>query len=160
MKKLIIIMASIMVIFIALVVITNIQQKQNVEGNPFGKEKLHSETQKQLNDPLYQNIITPDQLKNDLAAGETKTIYFYSSTCPACKQTSPVVVPMAEDMNIDMELYNLEEFNEGWNDYGIRSTPTFIHFVDGQEVERLENYHQDSSVYSEWLEKVKETPSE
>lgn len=160
MKKLIIIMASIMVIFIALVVITNIQQKQNVEGNPFGKEKLHSETQKQLNDPLYQNIITPDQLKNDLAAGETKTIYFYSSTCPACKQTSPVVVPMAEDMNIDMELYNLEEFNEGWNDYGIRSTPTFIHFVDGQEVERLENYHQDNSVYSEWLEKVKETPSE
>lgn len=160
MKKLIIIMASIMVIFIALVVITNIQQKQNVEGNPFGKEKLHSETQKQLNDPLYQNIITPDQLKNDLAAGETKTIYFYKSTCPACKQTSPVVVPMAEDMNIDMELYNLEEFNEGWNDYGIRSTPTFIHFVDGQEVERLENYHQDSSVYSEWLEKVKETPSE
>ncbi len=160
MKKLIIIMAVIMAIFIALVVITNIQQKQNVEGNPFGKDKLHPETQKQLEDPLYQNIITPNQLEEDLAAGETKTIYFYSSTCPACKQTSPVVVPMAEEMGIDMELYNLEEFKAGWNVYGIRSTPTFIHFVDGKEVERLENYHEDQSVYTDWFEKVKETPSE
>ncbi|TYS64525.1 thioredoxin family protein [Sutcliffiella horikoshii] len=160
MKKLIIIMAVIMAIFIALVVVTNIQQKQNVEGNPFGKDKLHTETQKQLDDPLYQNIITPDQLKENLDAGETKTIYFYSSTCPACKQTSPVVVPMAEEMGIDMELYNLQEFEQGWDDYRINSTPTFIHFVDGQEVERLENYHQDSNVYTEWFEKVKETPSE
>lgn len=63
MKKLILFVGIIMAIFIALVVITNIQQTQNAEGNPFGKSKLHPETQKQLDDPLYQNVITPDELK-------------------------------------------------------------------------------------------------
>jgi thiol-disulfide isomerase/thioredoxin len=159
-KKVLIIVAIIVAIFIALTVLTNYQQKQNSEGNPFGKDRLHTETQKQLDDPLYQNIITPDQLEEDLANGETKTIYFYSSTCPACKETSPVVVPMAEEMGINLEMYNLLEFEEGWDDYRINSTPTFIHFVDGEEVDRLVNYQQDHSVFSNWFENLEETPGE
>ncbi|CAG9621780.1 thioredoxin family protein [Sutcliffiella rhizosphaerae] len=156
MKKLLVIVGVITAIFIALVVVTNIQQTQNAEGNPFGKSKLHPETVKQLEDPLYQNVITPDQLEEELDAGETKTIYFYSSTCPACKQTSPVVVPMAEDMGIDLQMYNLQEFQEGWDVYNIESTPTFIHFENGQEVDRLVNYHKDHTVFSDWFESVNE----
>lgn len=59
---------------------------------------------------------------------------------------------MAEEMGIDLEMYNLLEFEEGWNEYAIESTPTFIHFEDGKEVDRLANYHQDHSVFSSWFE--------
>ncbi|WP_223700910.1 thioredoxin family protein [Sutcliffiella deserti] len=160
MKKIIVIVSVIVAIFIALAVITNYQQKQSSEGNPFGKDKIKPSTQEQLDDPLYQNIILPDELEEKLESGEKTTVYFYSPECPACVQTSPVVVPMAEEMDIDLELYNILEFEQGWDDYNIRSTPTFIHFEDGQEVSRLENYHQDHSVYSNWFEEIQETPSE
>ncbi|MGM0837855.1 MAG: thioredoxin family protein [Bacillota bacterium] len=160
MKKIVVIVSIIVAIFIALAVITNIQQKQQSEGNPFGKDKIRPSTQEQLDDPLYQNIILPDELKEKVENGESATVYFYSPECPACKQTSPVVVPMAEEMDVDLELYNILEFEQGWDDYKIQSTPTFIHFEDGKEVSRLENFHQDQTVFSDWFEEVKETTGE
>lgn len=160
MKKIVVIVSVIIAIFIALAVITNIQQKKSSEGNPFGKDKVYPATQEQLDDPLYQNIILPEELEEKLDNGESATIYFYKSDCPACRQTSPIMVPMADEMGIDLELYNLLEFEQGWDDYNIQSTPTFIHFEDGKEVSRLENYHQDHSVFSNWLEEVKETTGE
>lgn len=159
-KKIVIIVSVIIAIFIALAVITNIQQKQKSEGNPFGKSKIHPATQEQLDDPLYQNIILPEELEKKLDNGESATIYFYKSDCPACKMTSPVVVPMAQEMEINLEMYNLLEFKQGWDYYNIHSTPTLIHFEDGKEVSRLENYHQDESVFSNWLQEVKETTGE
>lgn len=160
MKKIVVIVSIIVAIFIALAVITNIQQKQQSEGNPFGKAKIYPATQELLDDPLYQNIILPEELEEKLDNGESATIYFYKSDCPACMKTSPVVVPMAEEMEIDLEMYNLLEFEQGWDDYNIHSTPTLIHFEDGKEVSRLENYHQDETVFSDWLKEVKETTGE
>ncbi|WP_078381692.1 thioredoxin family protein [Sutcliffiella halmapala] len=160
MKKIIVIVSIIVAIFVALAVITNYQQKKSSEGNPYGKDKIKPSTQQQLNDPLYQNLILPDQLEEKLENGETTTVYFYSPECVYCQQTSPVIVPMAEEMDINLELYNILEFEQGWADYNIHSTPTIIHFENGKEIKRLEKYYQDHSVYSNWFEDIKETPSE
>lgn len=160
MKKIIVIVSVIVAIFIALAAVTNYQQKKSSEGNPYGKAKISPSTQKQLDNPLYQNIILPNELEEKLENGESATIYFYSPECGYCQQTSPVIVPMAEEMDIDLELYNILEFNQGWNDYNINATPTIIHFENGKEVKRLESYYQDHTVFSNWFEDIKETPSE
>ena len=160
MKKLFVIVGVIVVIFVALAVVTNIQQKKASEGNPFGKAVIHSETQKQLNNPLYQNIILPDELEESLETDVTTTVYFYSPLCDACKAASPIIVPAADEMEVDLKLYNILEFEQGWDDYNIRATPTVIHFVNGQEVNRVEGY-QSKEFFDDWFEHIveEETPA-
>ncbi|MGO4888534.1 thioredoxin family protein [Anaerobacillus sp. MEB173] len=157
MKKIIIFSLVIVVFFAALAVVTNNKNSQQVEGNPYGKEKLNPATVKQLDDPNYQNQILPEELRTSLDAGETVTVYFYSPTCQYCNQASPVIVPMAESLGIDMKLFNLLEFEEGWEDYPVRSTPTVIHFVDGEPVAGIEGFGGDlgEEEYKEWFSQLK-----
>ena len=145
MKKILIFGLIIVAIFTALAFITNAQQKQLAEGNPFGKSNLHSETIKQLDDPNYQNIILPEELNEKLKAEESITVYYYSPTCPACEAASPILVPKAEEMGVEVKLFNLLEFKEGWNDYEIESTPTVIHYENGEEVARIVGLHEEEN---------------
>ncbi|EMT44932.1 MULTISPECIES: co-chaperone YbbN [Anoxybacillus] len=154
MKKLLIFGGVIIALFIALAWITSYTQKQKVEGNPFGKEELHPATIDLLDDPNYKNIILPDELREALNNKETMTIYFYSSTCEFCKKTTPIVVPLAKEMGIDLKQFNLLEFDEGWNEYRIEATPTIVHFQNGKEVARIEGYYEED-VFRQWFEQIK-----
>lgn len=137
MKKMIAFAGVIILIFAAISALTYYENKKKAEGNPYQKENLHSATVEQLDDPNYQNIILPKELKTRLENEETLTVYFYQPTCPACKRTSPIVVPMTESMGIDLKLFNLIEFQDGWKDYNIESTPTIVHYENGKEVKRI-----------------------
>ncbi|RSK26224.1 thioredoxin [Bacillus sp. HMF5848] len=150
MKKIIIFSAIVVGLFLALFLLTNYQQQQQAQGNPFGKETLHPETLKQLDDPNYQNVILPDELESALNKNETVSVYFYSPTCPACVKTAPILVPLAEDMGIDLKMFNVLEFPEAWDTYGLEGTPTLIHFVDGQEANRTVGYAEED-VFEAWL---------
>ncbi|SDN60441.1 thioredoxin family protein [Alkalicoccus daliensis] len=153
MKKILIIGGAIIVIFAALIFVTNYQNQQQAEGNPFGLDTLEQETIDQLDDPNYENIILPDELERRLAAGEDATVYFYSGQCQYCNETTPVIVPMAEEMGVDLELYNILEFEQGWNTFAIEGTPTVIHFEDGEEEARVEG-GQEPAVYEQFFEQV------
>jgi len=155
MKKMLIFIGIVVALFIALMVLSNTINKQEAEGNPFGKKMLHQETIKQLDNPLYQNIILPDELKVKLQKEESVTVYFYSPTCPACVKTSPIVVPIVEQMGIDLKMYNVLEFEEGWKDYRIESTPTLIHFENGQEKTRFVGYTEAEQEYEQWFNETK-----
>ncbi|MCH1627635.1 thioredoxin family protein [Ferdinandcohnia quinoae] len=150
MKKLIIFTVLIVALFAALAIITTVSNKQKAEGNPYGKDELEPATIKQLDDPNYQNQILPDELEKKLEAGESLTVYFYDPTCPHCKETTPVIVPMTNGMGIDLKKFNLLEFRDGWNEYGIESTPTLIHFKNGKEEKRLVGSNE-KSVFEEWF---------
>ncbi|WP_423409549.1 thioredoxin family protein [Heyndrickxia sp. MSNUG] len=150
MKKVIIFLVIIVGLFAALFFVTKAQNEEKAEGNPFGKEALHPETVKQLEDPNYQNIITPDELEKALKNGEDATVYFYSPTCPHCVRTTPIVSPLAKEMDVNLVQYNLLEFEQGWNDYGIKSTPTIVQYKDGKEVNRIVGY-QDEPVFEQWF---------
>lgn len=113
------------------------QNANKLKDNPYGTNDLEPETIDQLDDPLYQNIILPEELEEKLAAGEDVMVYFFSPTCSHCIEATPVVAPMAEKMGIDLVQYNLWEFEEGWNEYGIEATPTIIEFKDGKEHDRV-----------------------
>lgn len=152
MKKVIIFLAAIIVLFIAVGVLTNMQNTAKVdEDNLYQKDTLHPETVAQLDDPNYQNIILPETLTERLNKGENMTVYFYSPTCAYCKQTTPIVSPLAQDLGIDLVQYNLLEFKDGWDDYHITETPTIIHFENGAETERISGL-RDKDFFENWFE--------
>ncbi|UTR15435.1 thioredoxin family protein [Salipaludibacillus sp. LMS25] len=150
MKKLILFGSIIVVLFGAIGFLTHYQNTQTTQGNPFGKETLHNETVEQLDDPHYQNIILPDELEEKLANGEDATIYFYSGRCEYCNLATPKLVPKAEEMDVDLELYNILEFNEGFSDYNIQATPVVIHYKNGEEVARVEG-RRDADDYEDFF---------
>ncbi|KHF40924.1 thioredoxin family protein [Halalkalibacter okhensis] len=137
MKKIILFGSIVVLIFVALIVVSNINQSQKAAGNPYGKDRLDPATVELLDDPNYQNLILPDELEEKLANEESVTVYFYSSTCPYCKEATPRLVPLAEENGINLLQYNLKEFEQGWNQYNLESTPTVVHFENGIEVGRI-----------------------
>ncbi|WP_096435816.1 thioredoxin family protein [Alteribacter populi] len=137
MKKLILFGVAVIAIFGALAFITSNQNQQQSEGNPFGKDRLHQETIDQLDNPIYSNVILPEELDEKIEGEEDFTVYFYSPACHVCQEVSPVLVPLAEDKGIDLHLFNLLEFQDGFNHYDIEGTPTVVHYENGEEVDRI-----------------------
>ncbi|EWG12390.1 thioredoxin family protein [Cytobacillus firmus] len=151
MKKVIIFLAIIVALFAAVGILTKMQNEEKVsEKNPYGKDTLHPETVKQLEDPNYQNLILPEELEKKLNNNEDVTVYFYSPTCPHCQRTTPVVAPLTEDMGIDLVQFNLLEFEDGWDNYGIKETPTIVQYKDGKEVNRITG-SQEKEVFEQWF---------
>lgn len=153
MKKVIIFLAIIVVLFAAVGILTNMQNKEKVsEDNIYKKDTLHPETIDQLDDPNYQNIILPNELEEKLDNKEDVTVYFFSPTCSHCQRTTPVVSPLSKEMGVDLVQYNLLEFEDGWDEYGIEETPTIVQYKAGKEVERIVGYNE-KEVFEEWFNK-------
>ncbi|OKL35810.1 thioredoxin family protein [Domibacillus mangrovi] len=153
MKKVMIFAVVLVLIFGGIAFITQYQKEKASEGNPYGKDDLHTETVKQLDDPNYQNIVQPNTLEEKLENGEDTVVYFFSPTCPHCQETTPVLMPIADDENVDVLQYNLLEFEQGWEDYKIEYTPTLIYFEGGAEKGRLVGSQPDS----EWQSFLRQT---
>lgn len=150
MKKVIIFLVGIIILFGGIAFLTKMQTEQKAEGNPYGKETLHPETVDQLDDPNYQNLIMPDQLEKKLSEDDNVTVYFYSPTCPHCQRTTPVVAPLTEDIGIDLVQYNLLEFEQGWDDYQVAETPTIVQYKNGKETARIVGYHEEAE-FEAWF---------
>ncbi|MED1305676.1 thioredoxin family protein, partial [Bacillus pacificus] len=102
----------------------------------------------------YKNQITPEQLQEDLSNHKEKIVYFYKTTCPHCLRISPIVVPMAENMKINMQVLNLEEYKQGWDMFQIKGTPTIISYKDGKEVNRILG-EQSLQTFQTWFKNNK-----
>ncbi|MGJ7919374.1 thioredoxin family protein [Neobacillus sp. LXY-4] len=150
MKKVIIFLAVIIVLFGAISFLTNAKNKEKSEDNPYNKETLDAQTIAQLDDPNYQNLILPEELQEKLDNKEDVTVYFYSPACTHCQRTTPELAPLAKEMDIDMLQYNLLEFEQGWDDYQIESTPTLVQYKNGKEVARIVGYNEPE-VFRAWF---------
>ncbi|MFB1081484.1 thioredoxin family protein [Jeotgalibacillus sp. JSM ZJ347] len=137
MKKILIFGGVIVLIFAAIALITNMQNSSAIEGNPYGKDDLAQSTIDLLDNENYQNQIVPEDLEERISSGEPTTVYFFSPECQYCLETTPMLAPLAEEMNVDMVQHNLIEFQDSWNQYGIQSTPTLIHYEDGEPVDGI-----------------------
>lgn len=139
MKKMMIYLGIIVGLFVILFVVNRASlkaQDDNVYGVP--ASQLDSMTVKQLDNPNYQNIILPADLKQKLADKSSLFVYYFSPTCVHCVATTPHLVPLTKELGVDMKMFNLLEFKEGWTDYKLQYTPTLIYYKDGQEVDRIE----------------------
>lgn len=154
MKKIIVLSVIVAALLIGAIVYSDISNREKAAGNPYGKATLHPATLEQLNDPLYDNLIMPDELQKRLHNQEELFVYFYSPLCEHCLATTPVLVPIADEVGIDLKKHNLLEFTSSWDEYKIEFTPTLVHFKDGKEVARMVG-GQDASVWRSWLTEQK-----
>lgn len=137
MKKILLFGGILVAIFVAIAVITTMQQSSQLENNPYGTDDLEGATIDLLDDENYQNQIVPEDLEEQIASGEPTTVYFFSPTCVYCQQVTPMLSPLAEDMDVDMVKFNLLEFEEGFAQYAIEATPTLVYYENGEEVQRI-----------------------
>ena len=106
--------------------------------NPYGTDDLQQATIDQLGDGNYSNIILPDDLTAKIESGEEMFAYFFSPTCVHCKAYTPVLMPIAKAEGIQVDQFNVLEFDFAWDKYAITATPTLIYFKDGMEMSRIE----------------------
>lgn len=139
MKKLLIIGSVIVVLFAAIIVLTNVSNKNKLASanNPYGDKNLKQETIDQLDDKNYQNIMLPNELDKKIKAGEDVNAYFFSPVCVHCQAFTPVLMPIADDLGVNIAQLNVYEYEDLWKKYNLEATPTFIRFEDGKETARF-----------------------
>jgi len=135
-KKLLIIGGVIVAIFALIVVLNNQGNKAKLKDNPYGTKKLKQSTIDLLGNKNYSNIVLPDELYEKISSGESVTAYFFSPECPYCMEMTPILMPIAKEKGIHVYQYNMLEFQNESQPYGITSWPTLIHYEDGKEVSR------------------------
>lgn len=155
MKKMLIIGGVVVVIFALIVVLTQMSNNEKLANNPYDTDNLDPATIDQLDDENYQNIVLPDELEDQISSGEPTTVYFFSPTCIHCQNTTPVLMPVAEDMEVDVLQYNLLEYDQGWQQYTIQSTPTLVHYENGEEVARWVGAQPKENIEQFFTEVVK-----
>lgn len=155
MKKLLIIAGVVLAIFALIVFLTNQSQDEKLADNPYGTDDLNPATIDQLDDENYQNIALPEDVNEQIQSGDPTTVYFFSPTCQYCQQTTPVLMPVADDMDVEVLQYNLLEFEQGWADYALEATPTLVHYENGQEVARWTGAQPKENIEQFFQEVVK-----
>ncbi|WJE53451.1 thioredoxin family protein [Bacillus cereus] len=138
MKKMLIFGGIIIVLFVAIFAVTQMEGE-----NKEKKEKNY-----------YTNKITSSDIRKNNEEKKEQTVYFYQTGCHYCEKVSPIVVPMAKDMNIDMKVIDIFYDEKAWDDYKIEGTPTIIHFKDGKEVNRIKG-EQSKDAFEKWFKENK-----
>ncbi|MCI3923826.1 thioredoxin family protein [Paenibacillus sp. TRM 82003] len=145
-RRLLIYFVVFALLMVALVVVNqqaNKASSDNVYGLP--TSKLSPETVALLDNPNYQNIILPEELEQRLQNKDSFFVYFFSSTCPYCMETTPKLKPIAEEAGVELPQFNLDVYNEGYNGYNIIYTPTLVYYENGVEAGRIEGGLVDGS---------------
>lgn len=140
MKKLLIIGGAIVAVFILIVVLSNKADETKLKDNPYGTDNLSKSTIDLIGNENYNNIVQPDDLFKKIEAGESVTAYYFHPECQYCMQMTPVMMPIATEMGVNVQQYNMMEFGDkvGMDtDYKIESWPVLIHYKDGKEVGRM-----------------------
>ncbi|PQZ56287.1 thiol reductase thioredoxin [Bacillus sp. MYb209] len=150
MKKMLIFGGIIIALFAAIFAVTQMEEK-----NASTSQKIDNTTSQTNGPDYYTNKISLSDLQKNLEEKKEQTVYFYQTSCVHCQKLSPIVVPMAKDLNIDMKVMDIEKLDAPWDDYKIKGTPTIIHFKDGKEVSRISG-EQPKDKLKEWLEQTKQ----
>ena len=137
MKKLGIIGAAVVLLFAAIIVLTNMSNSDKMKDNPYDTDNLRQSTIDLLDDENYQNIILPDDLQAKIDSGEGVFAYMFSPECGYCMQFTPKLMAVAEQEDIQIDQLNVLEYENAWTTYKLEGTPTLIYFENGEEVTRL-----------------------
>lgn len=125
----------VIVLLIGIFSVDKFQKDNPVYGKP--TSDLNVATREILSDQNYQNIILPDALDQKVADKEDFVVYMFSASCVYCKATTPQIMPIVNEIGLDLPQFNLLEFPQYQAKYNVEYTPTLIAFEDGVEVERL-----------------------
>jgi len=125
----------VIVLLVGIFALNNLEKDNPVYGKP--TSELNPATRALLDDENYQNIILPETLDEKVANKEDFLVYMFSSTCKYCKETTPQIMPIVNELGVDLNKFNVLEFPEYQAKYNVEYTPTLIYFEDGVEKERI-----------------------
>lgn len=135
MKKLLIIGGIIVAIFIAIIVLSNKSDEAKLKDNPYGTDQLHKSTIALIGNENYSNIALPDEVFSKIESGEPTVVYYFHPECQYCMQMTPVMMPIAKEMSVDVLQYNMLEFgDDAFKKFGIDAWPALVYYKDGKEV--------------------------
>ena len=146
MKKLGIIGAAVVLLFAAIIVLTNMSNSDKMKDNPYDTDNLQQSTIDLLDDENYQNIILPDDLQAKIDSGEGVFAYLFSPECGHCMNFTPKLMNAAEQEDIQIDQLNVLEYQNAWTTYQLEYTPTLIYFENGGEVTRIVGDQDEEAV--------------
>ena len=146
MKKLVIIGAAVVLLFAAIIVLTNMSNSDKMKDNPYDTDNLQQSTIDLLDDENYQNIILPDDLQAKIESGEGVFAYMFSPECGHCMNFTPKLMNVAEQEDIQIDQLNVLEYQNAWTTYQLEYTPTLIYFENGEEVTRIVGDNDEETV--------------
>ncbi len=149
MKKLLIIGGVIVAIFILIIVLSNKSNESKLKDNPYGTNNLKKATIALIGNENYNNIVLPDALLKTIKSGESVTAYYFSPECGYCMEMTPVMMPIAKEMGVNVLQYNMLEFGDkvnGTTTYDIQQWPTLVHYKDGKEVGRMSGAQPEENI--------------
>ncbi len=142
MKKLFIIGGIIIVIFALIAILSTKSEEGKLKDNPYGTNNLEKSTINLIGNENYNNIILPEALSKKVESGEPVVAYFFSPECSYCMEMTPIMMPIAKEMSVDVKQYNMLEFKDAaLKKYRIDQWPTLVYFKDGKEQFRMVGGH-------------------
>ncbi len=148
MKKMLIFAAILIVLFGAIAFVNRAETTQGISDN-----ELSAEEQKKQ-ETYYTNKISSSELGKQLDAKNDATVYFYQTSCTHCMKVSPIVVPLAKELGVDMKVLDLQTDENGWDAFSIEGTPTIVRYKEGKEVSRIVG-EQSETDFKKWFESNK-----
>ncbi|UIJ69627.1 thioredoxin family protein (plasmid) [Bacillus cereus] len=150
MKKMFIFGGSLIILFATILIIVQIEKQTdstNTQKDNVSSSQINSSD-------YYTNKISFSNLQKNLEENKEEIIYFYQTSCVHCQKISPIIVPMAQHLNIDMKVMDIETLDGPWDEYKITGTPTIIHFKEGKESSRISGKHSRTE-FKKWFEQIK-----
>ena len=146
MQKLLIIIGAVVLLFAAIIGLTWYSNSSKLKDNPYDKEDLNQATIDLLDNEHYQSIILPGDLEKKIASGEPTVAYMFSPICEHCKKFTPKLMPIAKELDIEINQLNVLEYDKAWDTYSITGTPTLIYFNEGKEVTRIVGDYDEEDI--------------
>lgn len=103
---------------------------------------------------MSSTAVTDTNFENEVLQSDKPVVVdFWAEWCGPCKQLSPVVDELANDMkdSIKVVKINIDEAPEAPTKYGVRGVPTLMIFKDGQVVDTRVGGMPKSQL-QEWVE--------
>ncbi|MFC5591772.1 thioredoxin family protein [Sporosarcina soli] len=149
MKKLLIIGVVIIAFFALIVFLSNKSDEAKLKDNPYGTNNLPKSTIDLIGNENYDNIVLPEALFEKIESGESVTAYYFHPECQFCMAMTPVMMPIAKEMGVDVWQYNMQVFGNqvgADTEYNIVNWPTLVHYKDGKEVGRMSGQQPEENI--------------
>lgn len=117
----------------------------------YQKDNVDPASVKALDDPNYQNIILSDELDKRIDEQEEIFVFFFSPRCKYCEESKADITKAFKEAGVDYYQFNLLEYKEGYNKYGVSGTPAIFHYKDGEVANTIYG-SQPFENYKEWIE--------
>ena len=96
------------------------------------------------------SVATSDaNFENDVLKSEVPVLVdFWAEWCGPCKQLSPIVDEVANDMEGKLKVVkvNIDENPDSPAKFGVRGIPTMVLFKDGKEVDQIVGNHPKENI--------------